>query len=107
MLRPADANETAAAWRAAVQRPGPTAIVLSRQGLPVLDPDTAADKVSPGAYVVHEPEAAQTDVVLIATGSEVRLALWSAEELESRDIRTRVVSIPSWEFFREQPAELS
>jgi len=79
--------------------------VLSRQGLPVLDPDTAADGVSRGAYVVHEAEAAQPDLVLIATGSEVGLALLSAEELENRDIRTRVVSMPSWEFFREQPAE--
>ncbi len=105
VLRPADANETAAAWRAAVQRPGPTAIVLSRQGLPVLDPDTAADGVSRGAYVVHAAEAAQPDLVLIATGSEVGLALLSAEELENRDIRTRVVSMPSWELFREQPAE--
>ena len=105
VIRPADATETAGAWAAALERTaGPTAIVRSRQGLPVLEGSTV-DGVSRGAYVVAGAEAEEPGLVLIATGSEVALAVAAGRELALSGIRTRVVSMPSWELFREQPAE--
>jgi len=97
VLRPADANETAAAWRVALERAdGPTALVLSRQKLPVLRPGGAVER---GAYVLEDG----TDIVLIGTGSEVSLCLAAREVLEREGISARVVSMPSWELFRAQP----
>ncbi len=97
VLRPADANETADAWRLALQRSdGPTAIVLSRQKLPVLAPGGSLER---GAYVVEDG----TDAVLIGTGSEVSLCLAARDLLASEGVSTRVVSMPSWELFDTQP----
>jgi transketolase len=106
VLRPADATETAAAWRVAVERQGPTVLVLTRQKLPVLDPDRypVEDGVPRGGYVIGEAHGGAPDVVLIATGSEVSLALDAADRLNADGIAVRVVSLPSWELFAEQPS---
>jgi transketolase len=104
-FRPADANETAAAWRLALERPGPSFFALSRQDLPVIDP-AAVDVyggVSKGAYVLQDADGAK--VVLIATGSEVSAALAAAKLLAGEGIGARVVSMPSWKIFEEQSAE--
>ena len=106
VLRPADANETAAAWRAALERrDGPTALVLSRHDLPVLGrtAELASAGVAAGAYVLEESAGAPA-VVLIATGSELVLAAAAREQLAARGIAARVVSLPSWELFAAQPA---
>jgi transketolase len=105
VLRPADAEESALAWETALQRTeGPTAIVLSRQNLPIHDRKAkglaAADGLARGAYVLRDAKDAK--VVLIATGSEVALALQASEALEKEGIGARVVSMPSWELFRAQ-----
>jgi len=108
VMRPADANETAAAWRVAVERStGPTALLLSRQGLPVLEEarEFGADGVARGAYVLINEEGGAPQIVLIATGGEVSLAIDARAELAGRGIRARVVSMPSWELFREQSAD--
>ncbi len=106
VIRPADANETAAAWRVALERPGPTALVFSRQKLPVLDPATypIASGVPRGGYVLAEASDGSPQVILIATGSEVSLALAAQEHLQKTGVPTRVVSLPSWELFEEQPS---
>lgn len=97
VLRPADANETAQAWKVALQRvDGPTALVLSRQKLPVL---RAGGAVERGAYVLEDGR----DVVLIGTGSEVSVCLAAREVLAGLGVSARVVSMPSWELFRSQP----
>jgi len=104
-FRPADANETAAVWRLALERKGPCFFALTRQNLPVIDP-TAHDLyagVSKGAYVLQD--AAKPQVVLIGTGSEVWPALEAAKLLAGEGIRARVVSFPSWKLFEEQTAE--
>ncbi|HXV13113.1 MAG TPA: transketolase, partial [Candidatus Krumholzibacteria bacterium] len=104
VFRPADANETAAAWACALSLRGPRALVLTRQALPILDvdPEDVRKGVSRGAYVVAEASKRKPDVVLIATGSEVHLALESRTVLEARGVATRVVSMPSWELFLAQ-----
>jgi len=100
VLRPADANETAAAWRAIVEhRDGPVALLLSRQKLPILR-DVDADGVARGAYVLAD--APEPRVILIASGSEVSLALAAREILAEEGIAARVVSMPSWELFEAQ-----
>ena len=106
VLRPADANETVAAWRFAVgYRGGPVAICLTRQALPVLEqPDGARPPVERGAYAVVEPGVGPPDLVLLSTGSEVHLCVDAAAELTGRGISTRVVSMPSWELFNAQDA---
>ena len=104
-FRPADANETAAAWRLALERTGPCFFALTRQNVPVIDPaahDLYAG-VSKGAYVLQD--AANPQVVLIGTGSEVWPALEAAKLLAGDGIRARVVSFPSWALFEEQTAE--
>jgi transketolase len=104
-FRPADANETAAAWRLALERGGPTFFALTRQDVPVIDA-TKFDiyaAVSKGAYVLED--AANAQVILIATGSEVSVALGAAKLLAGDGIKARVVSMPSWRVFDEQPAE--
>ena len=132
VLRPADANETAEAWRAALRRrEGPTMLVLTRQKVPVLDrrrgpagrPLAGADGLHRGAYVLSPEEGhaaaredgggdpatgvagpgGQPDLILVATGSEVQHALGAQALLEEEGRRVRVVSMPSWELFREQP----
>ncbi len=105
VIRPADANETAAAWKVALERQdGPTALALSRQSLPVIqqDPEQAAQGVARGAYVVADPTEGEPQLVLIATGSEVSLALGAHALLADQGIAARVVSLPSWELFDAQ-----
>jgi len=105
VFRPADANETAAAWRLAIGLRGPVALVLTRQALPVLDLKqfSVKDGVAKGAYaLLDEPNP---DLVLVATGSEVQLALQAGRALAKSGIRARVVSMPSWELFAKQPVE--
>ncbi|HEX5831511.1 MAG TPA: transketolase [Gemmatimonadaceae bacterium] len=105
VIRPADANETADAWVVALERAGPTALVLSRQSLPVLDRSAARDGgVARGAYVLADAEGGSPDVLLIGTGSEVALCVGARERLRALGVRARVVSMPSWELFDEQPA---
>ncbi len=99
VIRPADANETVAAWRAAVEHDGPTALVLSRQNLTVV---TDGSAVATGAGVVRDVTNPQ--VVLLATGSEVPLVVEAAEQLAAAGIGARVVSIPSWDRFEAQTA---
>jgi transketolase len=104
VLRPADANETAAAWRFAVQHDGPVGLVLTRQKLPILAPDRVPeDAIERGAYVLLAPDRAP-DVTLVGTGSEVHLALDAAEALAGDDVAASVVSMPSMEQFEKQPA---
>ncbi|MFL6297076.1 MAG: transketolase [Actinomycetes bacterium] len=107
VMRPADGPETAEAWRAALRRTdGPTALVLSRQELPPIDRIryAAADGLHRGAYVLAEASDGDPEVILLATGSEVWVALAAREELEQREeVRTRVVSMPCWELFADQP----
>ncbi len=100
LIRPADANETAEAWRVAVETDGPTALILTRQAVPVVTDGLA---VEVGAAVVHDVDAPQ--LVLIGTGSEVSVCLDAASRLEADGIATRVVSMPSWDRFERQPAD--
>jgi transketolase len=105
VLRPADGNETAAAWKAALERTtGPTALLLSRQGLPVFEGtgELGLDGVARGAYTLSEAPGDAPDIILIATGGEVSLVMDAKAELEAREVRARVVSMPSWELFAEQ-----
>ncbi len=108
VIRPADANEVAAAWAVAIERRNrPTAIVLTRQKLPILEPTAALarDGVALGGYVVSEAPGGLPRAILIATGSEVATAI-EAQSLLSKDgVDTRVVSLPSWDLFEAQPAE--
>lgn len=104
VIRPADANETSAAWRVAIQRQsGPTALLLSRQNLPVIT--HPENDLAKGAYVLKEAENDKPDLVLIATGSEVSLALDAQMKLASENVDCRVVSMPSWELFDDQSSE--
>jgi len=106
VFRPADANETREAWMAALERTdGPTLLALTRQDLPVLERPAAAD-ARRGGYVLREAKGGAPDVILIATGSEVAIALEAAEILErGGGPAARVVSLPCWEAFEAQPAE--
>ncbi|MGA2836203.1 MAG: transketolase [Acidimicrobiales bacterium] len=104
VIRPADANETAQAWRIAVEGDGPTALILTRQDLPVLaeTAELATTGLPRGAYVLADPPDGPAQLVLVATGSEVSLCLEAAGRLDVAGIPTRVVSFPSWELFAEQ-----
>ncbi|MEE9261792.1 MAG: transketolase [Dehalococcoidia bacterium] len=107
VLRPADATETVEAWKVAMERRrGPTALVLSRQNLPVLDRASLAPAsgVQRGAYTLWE-ESSQPEAILIGTGSEVHIALEAGKLLKEKGIGSRVVSMPSWELFDAQPGE--
>ena len=107
VLRPADATETVEAWKVAMERRrGPTALVLSRQNLPVLDQSALAPAAGAqkGGYVLWEASG-QPDVILIGTGSEVHIALEAGMLLQGQGISARVVSLPSWDLFDEQPRE--
>jgi transketolase len=107
VIRPADGPETAEAWRAALRRTdGPTALVLTRQELPVIDRTryAPAEGLHRGAYVLAEASDGEPELILLATGSEVWLALAARDELEQREeVPTRVVSMPCWELFEAQP----
>jgi transketolase len=108
VIRPADANETAEAWKIAVEnKKGPTAIILTRQNVPVIDRGRfrPAMGLRKGAYILSDSSSGKPEVILIATGSEVHLALEVHEKLLSEGIKTRVVSMPSWELFEQQPEE--
>ena len=108
VIRPADANETAEAWRVALRETGgPVALVLTRQALPVIDRKKyqAFDGLKKGAYVLADPADGKPEVIFIATGSEVHLALGAYEELGKRGVKVRVVSMPCWELFERQPEE--
>ena len=115
MVRPADANETAYAWKTILERRNnPAGIALSRQNLPVFDRTNAdstgvtfapASHTSKGAYVLAEASNGKPQLILIATGSEVQLAVAAREQLEAQGVATRVVSAPCLEWFDEQPAE--
>jgi len=108
VIRPGDANETAVAWRVAIEtRDRPVALALTRQNVPTLDRTqfAAADGLRRGAYVLADPPDGRPDLVLIGTGSEVSLAVAAREKLSERKIQARVVSMPSWELFDLQPRE--
>lgn len=101
VIRPADANETAQAWRFALKhRQGPIALVLTRQNVPLVTPPNAA--LDQGAYILKEGHRDACDIILIATGSEVGLALEAQAQLSHEGVSTRVVSMPSWELFEAQ-----
>jgi len=106
VIRPADANETAEAWRFAIEhKSGPIALALTRQNLPTLDRGkyTPANGLSRGAYILSDTEGERPDVILIASGSEVHVALEAAEKIRERGTSVRVVNMTSWELFDEQP----
>jgi transketolase len=106
ILRPSDATETVQAWRVALQhRDGPVGLVLTRQKLPVLDRTmlASASGLAQGAYVLVDADQAGPELILIATGSEVSLALEAHGRLAGEGIRSRVVSMPCWELFERQP----
>lgn len=107
VIRPADANETLESWKIAISNTsGPTTLVFSRQNLPVLDRSvcSSASGTKQGGYVLWE-SSANPELILIATGSEVALALAAARKLAENGTKTRVVSLPSWEIFDRQPRE--
>lgn len=108
VIRPADGNETAAAWKIAVSSTNkPTALVLTRQNLPTIDqaPEKAYEGVEKGGYVVVEAADAQPEALLLASGSEVGLAIEAQKALEKEGIRASVVSLPAWDRFDEQSDE--
>jgi transketolase len=110
VIRPADANETATAWRIAIEhKGGPVALVLTRQNLPILDlqkyPQLPLGVRSGGYVLAHAAGSAPADITLIATGSEVQLALAAREKLKTQGVRARVVSLPCWNLFDAQPVE--
>lgn len=104
VIRPADANETAQAWRVAIKHTdGPIALSLTRQGIPIIDQEkyAKAENLEKGAYILSECDG-DPDIILIATGSEVHLILEAQEKLKKDDIQARVVSMPSWNLFDKQ-----
>ncbi|MGN7613711.1 transketolase [Magnetococcales bacterium HHB-1] len=105
VIRPADGPETVAAWRIALQHQGPTALILSRQKLPLITDSTKVDaQVEKGAYILSDQE--QAELILIATGGETQLALAAQDELlKTHHIASRVVSMPCWELFQSQSDE--
>jgi transketolase len=105
VIRPADANETAMAWEVALERRGPVAILLTRQKLPALDRSNLAEAegLARGAYTLSGHELKKPDLLILASGSEVHLALGAATELKKKGVKARVVNFPSWELFEEQP----
>ncbi len=106
VLRPADANETSSAWKYSIQhKNSPVALILTRQGLPVLDQTKypSSDNLFQGAYILKDAD--KPEIILMASGSEVQLILKTAEQLESEGKKVRVVSFPSWELFEQQSEE--
>lgn len=108
VIRPADATETAQAWKAAVGNSnGPTALVLTRQNLPVIDREkyAKAEGLQKGAYVLWQSSDDSPEAIIIGTGSEVEIALEAGYKLAKEGMKVRVVSMPSWEIFDKQPEE--
>jgi transketolase len=108
VIRPADANEVVEAWKAAIRNnTGPTVLVFTRQGLPVLDRSVypAAHNLQKGAYVLWQSEQGTPDVILIGTGSELHIVLEAGKRLQADGVKVRVVALPSWELFDRQPEE--
>jgi len=108
VIRPADANETAYAWKAAIEnKTGPTLLILTRQSLPTQDRSiyNEASGLEKGAYIIKDAANGKPEAIVIASGSEIQLALEAARELENENIATRVVSMPSWELFQKQDHE--
>jgi transketolase len=108
VIRPADATETAQAWRAALSNvKGPTALIFTRQKLPVLDRSefTSAEGVQKGGYVLWESSNGTPEAILIGTGSETHIALDAGMQLADEGVKVRVVSLPSWELFDRQPED--
>ena len=108
VIRPCDANETAIAWRVAMKTQNqPVALVLSRQNVPTLDRTefAPAEGLRRGAYILSEAPPGKLDLILIASGSEIRLILAARQKLQEQDIHARVVSMPSWQLFEAQPQE--
>src|SRR4030095_11565621 len=106
VIRPCDANETAVAWRFAIEsRACPVALVLTRQNVPTLDRSQfpPSEGLRQGAYVLVDPPGGKPDIILIGTGSEVSLVIAAKEKLAEQKIQARVVSMPSWELFDQQP----
>jgi transketolase len=103
-IRPADANETAQAWRVAIKHNGPVALVLSRQNLPTIDRDVyaGAEELAKGAYVLADFGNEDPELILMASGSEVDLVLRAGANLAAEGVNLRVVSFPSWELFTAQ-----
>jgi len=101
MVRPGDANETAGAWKAILERRGPCGLALTRQNIPVLE-GTSHEGVAKGGYVLAEASSGLPQVILIATGSELQMAVEAREALEADGVATRVVSMPCVEWFQEQ-----
>jgi transketolase len=104
VIRPADANETAMAWRLTLEAEGPVAMLLTRQNVPVLDPEAAKGALR-GAYVLADADSGEPDAILIGTGSEVAVALEARGLLAEKGVSARVVSMPSWEIFDAQERE--
>jgi transketolase len=107
IIRPADANETSYAWLAAIEhKEGPVAIILTRQGLQILDQEQypSAKNLLKGAYTLKDSKGTP-ELILIASGSEVGITLKAAGKLQSDGVKVRVVSFPSWELFEQQPKE--
>jgi transketolase len=105
VIRPCDANETAEAWRVALgHKKGPVALALTRQAVPTHDRrlGNGDDGLQRGAYILHEADGQQPEVILISSGSEVQIALQAADRLQQENIPARVVSMPSWELFETQ-----
>lgn len=108
VIRPADATETAEAWRLAIERhEGPTILVLTRQKLPVIDRKkfAAVENLRKGGYILADSGNGKPDIILMSTGSEVQLALGARERLAAEGINARVVSMPCWELYAAQPKE--
>ena len=104
VFRPADANEVRECWKAALLWDGPAALALTRQNVPVLDRSAvaSAEKAARGAYTLREAGGGGPDVILVATGSEIEIALAAADVLEQEGAAVRVVSMPCWELFEQQ-----
>ncbi|MDD2273998.1 MAG: transketolase [Desulfuromonadaceae bacterium] len=107
VIRPGDANETAVAWQVALEQAGPVALVFSRQNIPTLDRMcyAPAEGLRHGAYVVAQSAGGMSELILIATGSELHLALAAQDELALQNVHASVVSMPCWELFDMQPQE--
>ncbi len=107
VLRPGDANETAVAWKIAMEAKGPVALLFSRQNMPTLDRAqfASAEGARRGAYILSDAPNGSPDVILIATGSELALVVGAQKKLTEQGIAARVVSMPSWELFEQQSSE--
>ncbi|KAF3998318.1 transketolase [Glaciimonas immobilis] len=106
VIRPADANETAIAWRVAIQSiDRPVVLILTRQNVPTLDRTqfASADGLQRGAYILADATGGKPDLILLASGSEVKLIVAAQQQLSAQNIQARIVSMPSWELFEDQP----